>query len=275
VAQVEIPAGHVLVQESVDELAIFQLAAKPELHPVTGRPAAWVPADDAQLLEEAGYTTWDAAAFVVLQLTATLREHAHDFVTLQSVQGMLDQLEGPYPAIVQEVTPKLVGLQDLTDILRRLSREGISLRQLPKMLQVLAERAQVIKDPLVLTEEVRAGLCRYITHKYASASGDLAVYLVDSEVENTIAGAVRERPEGSYLSLAPQMTREFLDAVGDEVRADVDAGRAPILLTDQRVRRYIKRLVSLELPQVVVLSFQELDPAMRVQPLGRIDAFRR
>src|SRR5690554_4797273 len=104
---------------------------------------------------------------MLLRLTAALKDNASDFVGLQQVQQMLDQLEGPYPASIQEVIPKLIALPELTNILRRLAEEGISLRNLPRILEVLAERAQNIKDPVDLTEEVRAGLSRYITHKYA------------------------------------------------------------------------------------------------------------
>lgn len=265
-----VPEGKVLVNESPEGVQVFGVEASATRHPTTRLQAAWVPAERAAELEQAGYTTWDAAGYMILELTASLREHAADFVGIQAVQLMLNQLEIPYPALVQEVTPGLLGLQDLTDILRRLAEESISLRQLPKILQILAERAKNIKDPLTLTEEVRAGLSRYITHKYAGREGNLVVYLVDREIEEMVASSVRVSEAGSYLALPPDVTREILDAIAREVGPDVEAGRAPILLTDQRARRYIMKLASLEVPDVVVLAYQEVDPALKVQPLGRI-----
>jgi type III secretion protein V len=265
-----IPEGKVLVNETTSGLEVFQANAEATRHPTTKLQAAWVDGAQSEALEQAGYTTWDEAGYIILEMTAALREHAPDFVGMQEVQLMLDQLEGPYPAIVQEVVPALLGLQDLTDILRRLAEEGISLRQLPKILQILAERARNVKDPLTLTEEVRAGLSRYITHKYAGREGNLVVYLVDREIEEMVASSVRVSDGGSYLALPPDVTREILDAISSEIGPDVEAGRAPILLTDQRARRYIKKLASLEVPDVVVLAYQEVDPALKVQPLGRI-----
>lgn len=268
-------AGKVLVNETPDGLKVFGVEAQEARHPATNQLSSWVDAQKAGLVEEAGYTTWDAAAYILLCLTATLRKQAREFVGIQDVQLMLDQLEGPYPAVVQEVVPKLLGLQDLTDILRRLAEEGISLRNLPRILQILAERAKTIKDPVVLTEEVRAGLSRYITHKYAGRAGNLVVYLVDRQIEEMVASSVRVTDEGSYLALPPDITQEILQAINREVAADVAAGRAPILLTDQRVRRYVKRLVALEHADAVVLAYQEVDPALKVQPLGRITVGRR
>jgi type III secretion protein V len=266
----EIPEGKVLVNDGAQELGVFQIELEETRHPVTKKPACWVSKDDAALLEEAGYTTWDTAGFILLKFTAALNEHATDFVDIQGVQSMLEQLEGPYPALVQEVAPKLIGLPVLTDILRRLVEEDVSLRQLPKILQLLADRAKTIKDPVALTEEVRAGLSRYITHKYSAADGSLVVYMVDRNIEEMVAGSIRVSEEGSYLALPPDITRQILHAISSAISGDVASGRTPILLTEQRVRRYVKRLASLEAKDVIVLAYQELDPALQVQPLGRI-----
>ncbi len=267
----DIPAGRVLVNEDPASLKVFEVEATPAQHPVTGQPAAWIAAEDAETVESAGYTTWDAAGYMLLRLTAALEENASDFVGLQQVQQMIDQLEGPYPATVQEVVPKLIALPDLTDILRRLAEEHISLRNLPRILEVLADRAQGIKDPVALTEEVRAGLSRYITHKYAGSDGSVVVYVVDREVEETVGNAIRQTEQGNFLALPPEVTQKIMRAVRTQVESDVKAGRDPIILTDQRVRRYVRKLVSLEVPAAVVLSYQELDPALRIQPIGRIE----
>lgn len=270
IATVEVPAGELLVAATEADLAAFDVACRSTRHPATGRPAVWVDAQWEVLLEEAAFRTWNAERYVLLRLATLARDHAADFVDIQTTQAMVEQVEGPYPALVQEVMPKIVGPQELCDILRRLVTEGISIRNLPRILEVLAERGKVTRDPVDLTEIVREGLSRYITHKYSRNDGSLAVYLVDRAVEEMVAGSVRATETGTYLALPPDVTREILDAVSGEVREDVAAGRTPILLTDQRARRYLKRLVSVEIPDVVVLAFQELDPALHVQPLGRI-----
>ena len=268
------PAGKVLVDESPDGLSVFDVKGTPARHPTTGQDAAWIAAEDAEKLEGAGYMVWDAAGYALLVITAALRQNAAEFITLQQVRGMLDQLETPYPVLVQEVVPKVIDLHNLTEVMRRLAEEGITLRQMPRILQVIAERGRAIKDPIVLTEEVRVGLCRYITHRYSSGDGELIVYLVDREIEEMVASSVRVTPEGSYLALPPDVTQDIMASVHDEVDRDLAAGRDAILLTDMKARRYIRRLVSMEIPQIVVLSFQEIDPAMSVQPLGRISVGR-
>ena len=262
--------GEVLINESAQGLSVFGVEGREVKHPVTGEKACWVEKEHRGLLEDAGYTSWDEAAVMMLECVASLKKHASDFVGMQQVQLMLNQLEGPYPAMVREVVPKLLSLQEFTDVVYRLSQEGISLRLMPKILEILAERAKSTKDPLYLVEDVRAGLSRYITHKYAGPQGDLVVYLLDREIEEMVSSSVKVSDGVTYLAMPPEITREILDAIGKEVAPDTRAGKTPILLTDQKVRRYIKKLASLEVPEVVVLSYQEIDPALKVQPLGRI-----
>lgn len=275
VERCSIPAGFVLVNEAPTGLEIFELEAEPAVHPVTGEKASWVKKEFRERLDEAGFATWDEAGVAVLEMTAALKANAHRFVTLQTVRGMLDQLEGPYPAAVQEVIPRLLGLQEVTEVLKRLAEEGISLRNLPAILEILADRGRMEKNPVTLTEEVRAGLSAYITHKYSGGDGSVLVYLVDREIEETVRSAVKLTEKGSFLTLSPDITREILGAVRREISPDLEKGRAPLLLTDQRVRRYLKRLVAIEFPEVDVLAFQELDPALTIQPLGRIKVGRR
>ncbi len=270
VDQGEYPLGEVLANESPRGLELFELDAAPAEHPVTGDEAAWVADDAVDLVEEAGYSTWDGAGYLVLRMTAALKENAAEFVTIQNVQGMLDQLEGPYPALVEEVVPKLVGRPTLAKVLRRLADEGISLRNLPRILEVLSDRAKAVKDPVELTEEVRAGLSRHITDTYAGPDGSVVVYVVGREVEDTLEGAIRSGEDGEYLALSPDVSREILEAVDAEISRDLESGRRPVLLTNHTVRRHLRKLVSLEVDRCAVLAYQELEPAAQVQPLGKI-----
>jgi type III secretion protein V len=275
VDQGSVPAASILVNQSPSNLQAFDVSGEPTTHPVSGRPASWVPARHHAMLEEAGYRVWDAAGYTILRLTAALQNNAAEFVKMQEIQQTLDQLEGPYPALVQEVVPNLISLPDLTEVLRRLAEEGISVRNMPRILETLADRAEVIDDPLVLAEEVRTGLSRYITHKYAGADGSLVVYVLGREIEDTVGGSVRRTETGHYLALPPDMSQDILDATRRALDGDLDRGNIPIVLTKQEIRRYVSKLITMEVPTAVVLSYEELDPALNIQPIGKIQIGRR
>jgi type III secretion protein V len=204
-------------------------------------------------------------------LVALLRRYGHELFGLEEAQRLLDALERTHPALVREVVPKPISPVLLTDILRRLVEEGISLRNLRDILGALAEWAPQERDPVALTEHVRAALRRAITHKHAGDGGVLAAYLLDPMIEDTIRDAIQRTPTGSYLALEPQLGRDIVAAVGRAVRpGGPDGPSRAVLLTGAEIRRYVRRLVETDLPGIAVLSFQELAPEAQIRPIARI-----
>jgi type III secretion protein V len=178
---------------------------------------------------------------------------------------MLDQVERAYPALVRNVVPKPIPLPLLADVLRRLVEEGVSIRPQREILEALALHGPAEKDPVALTEAVRGSLRRLLTHQHARA-GVVTVHLLDSLIEDTVRDAIQRTSTGSYLALPPDLARDIVAAV----RREVGDAERPILLTHSDIRRFVRRLVENEVPAATVLSYQELDPSVTVQPLGRI-----
>jgi type III secretion protein V len=217
---------------------------------------------------------WPAAgARIGDEILALMRRYGHELVGVQETQLLLDGLERTHPALVREVVPKLVSPVVLADVLRRLVEEGISLRNLRDILGALAEWAPHERDPVVLAEHVRAALRRTITFQHARAGGVLAAYMLDGLIEDTIRDSIHRTPTGSYLALEPQLSRDIVAAVGRALGPTADdAPAAPsfVLLTNAEIRRYVRRLVETEHPDLAVLSYQELAPEAEIRPLGRI-----
>ncbi len=234
--------------------------------PATGAPATWVPLESIELLEAGGIPALGPAALVAHHLGAVVRRRAGQLVGIQEAQSMLDQLERAYPALVRNVVPKPVAIALLTDVLRRLVEEGVSVRPLREILEALATYAPNERDPVSLTELVRASLRQQITHQHA-IDGVLPVVLLDPAIEEAVRDAIQRTASGSYLALPPAVARDILEAFKLECRPE--DGPA-IVLTQADVRRFVRRLVEVELPDVTVLSYQELAPEVTVQPLGRV-----
>jgi len=260
----------VLVNDTVDRLTLLNIQGEEAINPANGSECAWIPEAYTSIAEQAGLTTWDAAGYMVLHLSSVLRKNASEFVGIQEVQNMLEQLEQAFPALVKEVVPKSVSHYQLTDILRRLVEEEISIRDLRSVLQALAEWGQVENDTVMLTEYVRNALKRYISHKYTRGGNTLVVYLLDPQIEETVRSAIQHTQSGSYLALEPEVTQEILTAVRNEVGNLPPTAQNPVILTTMEIRRYFRKLVELEFPHLAVLSYQELSPDMNIQPIARI-----
>jgi type III secretion protein V len=259
-----------LVNDTPDRLRLLGIDADPAQNPANGNACGWINMEQRKLAEDAGLTTWDAPGYIVLHLSAVLRKNAAEFVGIQETQNMLEQLEQAFPALVKEVVPKAVSPFQLTDILRRLVEEEISIRDLRNILQALAEWGPVENDTVMLTEYVRAALKRYISHKYTRGQSTLIVYLLDPQIEETVRSSVQHTSSGSYLALEPEITQEILAAVRNEVGNLPPSAQQPVVLTTMEIRRYFRKLVELEFPHLAVLSYQELSPEMNIQPIARI-----
>src|SRR3989344_3612167 len=113
---------------------------------------------------------------------------------------------------------------------------------------------------------------RYITHKYAGSTNTLAVYLLDPEIEDMVKNSIRKTEKGNYLALDPEITQELIEAVGKEIVSHPfpRGARPPVILTIAEIRRYFRKIIELEFPQLSVLSYQELSENLRIQPIARV-----
>ncbi len=260
-----LPGGGLAAQPAA-ELAALGIDARPGTHP-DGGPAAWIGPAHLAAARLRGIATLAPEEVVAAHLLALFRRFGHELVGIEEAQALVDALGKSHPTLVREVVPKLVSPVLLADVLRRLAEEGISLRALREILGALAEWAPIERDPAALTEHVRAALRRQITSRHAGPAGDLAVYLLDPMIEETIREAIHKTPTGSYLALEPALTRDILAAV---TRTIPNTAREAVILTNAGIRRHVRRLVEEEHPQLAVLSFEELAPEVQLQPLGRV-----
>jgi type III secretion protein V len=261
----ELHIGSAMTAESQERLAELGLRGTPALMP-EGTPGVWIAAADLPRARAAGVQTLAPEELVMRHLIHLIRRYGYEFIGIQETQILIDGLERTHPALVREVVPKLVSPVLLTDVLRRMAEEGVSLRGLREILGALAEWAPVERDPVALTEHVRSALRRQITARYVGPSGALPVYLLDPMIEETIRESIHKTATGSYLALEPALSRDILGGVG----RTVGAGGPAVVLTSAEIRRYVRRLVEAEYPQLAVLSYQELSPETQLQPLGRI-----
>ncbi len=263
--------GHILVNDTVDRLRLMNIEGFEAVNPATRQPAAWVPESHKEMLEAAGLTTWDVPGYIILHVAAVLRRHAREFVGVQEVQTMLDQLEKAFPAIVKEVLPKVVNVLKLTDILGRLVEEEISVRDLRGILQAIAEHGQTEADSVMLTEHVRSSQKRYVSHKYARGTNTLVVYLLDPQIEEAIRGSIKRTSAGTHLALEPDIAQEIVQAVKNECGHLPPTAQRPVILTSMDIRRYVRKLLEYEFnPPFSVVSYQELSPELNIQPVARI-----
>jgi type III secretion protein V len=260
----------VFVNDSAERIEVFGLSGEDQRNPADLQAGSWIPSGQRYIAEAAGLKVWEPYEVIVLHLSRVMKRYAHEFLGIQEAQGYLDFIEKEMPKLVETVIPGIVTVPRFTDVLQRLVQEGISIRDTKSILDALSESGRVEEDPVLLTEHVRASMSRYISFRYTGGRDTLYVHLLDTEIEDVIRSAVRKGSSGSFLSLAPAMTNDILEAIRTEISNLPPTAQPPVFLTDMDLRRFVRKMIEIEFPDLPVLSYQELTPELNVQPIGRV-----
>jgi type III secretion protein V len=210
------------------------------------------------------------ADYVVGQVLPVMRGRGMDFLGIAETQNLLDELDQIAPATVRQVVPKPIAVTLLADILRRLVEERVSIRDLRAVLEALSLVGNSERDPLNLAEFVRSQLRRPITHALTGGARELGVFLLESPIEETVRAAISRTPAGSFLSLAPAAARDLVSAVRAALATTSHDAKFAVILTQPDIRRFVKKLIEIDVPDARVVSYAELLPEIAIRPLGRV-----
>lgn len=223
-----------------------------------------------QELANGGLATYGPEEMLLRHLARVLKSHAGDFMGIQEVRNLLNLVEMRYPELVREVVPKMMSIQKLTEILKRLVEEGVPIKDFRLILQTLSCAQPENKDPVTLTEQVRVGLRRTITFMHVCDGNQLSSITIDPEIEDEIRKAIQQNGSECYLALPPERLQVIARAFKQALWTEHLNARSCVVLTHLEIRRYVRKVIEDELTDLAVLSFQELDPKVLIQQVGQV-----
>ncbi|MGN0269120.1 MAG: FHIPEP family type III secretion protein, partial [Candidatus Weimeria sp.] len=220
--------------------------------------------------ESLGYTVVDPPSIIATHLTEVIRNHIAELLTRQDVQNLVNNLKETNPALVDELTPAEMSLGDIEKVLKNLLAEGISIRDLLSIFEILADHAGNTKDTDVLTEYVRAGLKPAISAKFFDKGVPNQVITVDPKVEQEIMGSVKQTEQGAYITLDPEKIKAIMDSLGTEIKKMEDQGKTPIVVLSPIVRMYFKKISEDYYSDLIVVSYNEIESDIELQSVGMV-----
>ncbi|AGB40646.1 flagellar biosynthesis protein FlhA [Halobacteroides halobius DSM 5150] len=239
--------------------------------PAFDLPALWIDEEQKERAEMSGYTVVDPPSVMATHLTELVKDHAYELLGRQEVKELIDNVKEDYPAVVDELIPDLLSIGQVQKVLQNLLKERVSVRDLVSILEVLADQAHNTQDTDILTEYVRQdALSRQISKKYKDEQGNLHVLTLDSQVEETISNSIEQTEQGSYIALDPNLAQQIYNSLAQMVEQMVNQGYDPIVLTSPILRFHFKELTEQVVPNLTVLSFNELESDVNVQNLGAV-----
>lgn len=237
--------------------------------PAFGLPALWITEAQRDRAEMLGYTVVDPPSIIATHLTELIKKYAHELMGRQEVQTLIDNVKQSYPAIVEELVPKVMSVGEIQKVLANLLKEGVSIRDMVSILETLADYAPVTHDTDMLTEYVRQSLGRAISKKFI-ADNKSNVITLDPKLEQMIMDSLQRTEHGNYLAMDPSTSNSVINSVSKQVQRLLKLGQQPVVLASPVVRLYFKRMTEQVIPGLIVLSYNEVDPSIEVQSVGMV-----
>lgn len=236
--------------------------------PAYGLPGKWVTEAKKEAAEAAGYTVIDPTSVLVTHLTETIKTYAHEIITREDIQKLIDTTKKDSPTLVNELTPNVLTLGVVQEVVRNLLKERISIKDFVTILETLIDYAPVTKDPEALTEYVRQRLCRTLCGQYQSESNKISTISFEPGLEQEILNSIHEMGNKSVLALEPNYAQKIVEAVTETIRKVYASSNNTVLLTSSALRNHIRKLIETALPYLPVLSYKEIAPGVQIESLG-------
>ena len=240
------------------------------IEPAFGLPAKWILEDERERAEIFGYTVVDPSSVISTHLTEVIKKHSHELLGRQEVKSLIDNIKENNSALVEELVPKVLSIGEIQKVLSNLLKEGVSIRDMITILETLADYGLITRDSDMLTEYVRQAMSRSITKQFIN-NKNAKVITLNSNIEQKIMESIQQSEHGSYLSLDPLTTQAILNSLAQQLQKLISIGEQPIILTSPIVRVYFKRLTEQLSSDLIVLSYNEIDPKIEVQSIGVVN----
>jgi flagellar biosynthesis protein FlhA len=251
------------VDEEIDGIATTE--------PTYGLPALWIKESAKENALSKGYTVVDLATVMTTHFSEIIKRHGPEFLGRQEVQKLLDNLKESHPKVVEELVPHLLPLGGVVKVLQNLLKEQVPIRDLLAIMETLADWAPVTKDLDLLTEYVRQALARTISKMHLTREGTLPVLTLDHSVESAVAAAVQSTEKGSLFALDPNVAQKIIKNLAKSLEKSASANYQPVVVCSTRIRGYFKKLVDQFIPNITVLSYDEILNNIDIQSLGTLE----
>ena len=227
VVEDEIPAGRLLAV--LQPWTSSPVDGDAAIDPLTGRTGTWVGHAQAETCRLRGATVLDDAGIVARSLESAVRRRADRLLTRDAANRLVESLRTAQPAVVEQIVPGVLTVARIQRTLQCLLREGVPIRPLAELLELMSDHAAEAAEPWQLAEIVRRRLAGTICRRARDPLGRLtAVRLAGGAVD-----AITKTARGT----APRISAKLVADVRRAVRTAVERGGQPVLLVPVAARR--------------------------------------
>ncbi len=237
--------------------------------PAFGLDAVWIEQGQREHAQTLGYTVVDASTVIATHLSQLLQTHAHELLSYEDVQQLLDKLKLSAPRLVEDLVPDRLPLSVIHKVLQNLLQEKVPVRDIRTIAETLAEQASVSQDSGVLTAAVRVALGRAIIQQINDLQEELTVITLDPALEQLLQQSAQSG-SGEAVGLEPGLADRMLKALAEHARQQELNGLPAVLLVPAPLRPVLARFVRHGMPELHILSYNEVPDSMRIKVVATV-----
>ncbi len=260
--------GHIMAMDPGG--VIEKVSGVPTKEPAFGLEALWITEQQKEEATLAGYTVVDLSTVIATHITEVIRQNASELLGRQELQVLIDSFKQTSPKVVEELIPNVLSFGSILGVMKNLLKEGVSVRDLRSIFETLADIAPHQKDTSLLTEHVRTALARNITKKLIGVDGKIRLLTLDRNIEETIAAGIIQTDQGQQLSIEPDFVRELIAQLNEKAKELINYSDQAVVLCSPIIRPHLKTLIERFIPNIVVLSHNEITSNIDVESFGTV-----
>lgn len=238
--------------------------------PAFGLPALWIPAKEKERAEKAGYSVFEPSAVLATHLSEIISAHSAELLTREEVQRLLKRLKQTAPTVVEELVPNILTYGEVQKVLQNLLKERVSIRNLEIICEVLCDYGPKTKDTDILTEYVRHALARTICAPLLE-NNTLHIVTLSPSIEQELLDAIKKSEGLDYIPISPSRAQQICEKTASAIQRLILSGFEPVVVCSANVRRFYRRIIERKLTKVHVLSYNEIDPTVKVEIEGQVE----
>ena len=243
-----------------------ELDGEPTRDPAFDLPAKWIPETLHRRAEMMGFTVVDAPTVLITHLSECLRKHAHELLSRQDLQLMLEKLKDIAPTTVDEIKPDTVRPATLHQVLVRLLQEGIPITSLEKIVESAVHFGPQHKDPVQLTERIRGDIGHLICDRFRDANGNVRVIILEPRLEHRF----RQNATPESIVLRPDELERLVGQLQTKWETSRLKNQPAAVLVDSSIRYALHRTVFRSLPDLSIIAYSEIPSDLLIESIGII-----
>ena len=239
--------------------------------PAFGLDALWIDASQRDHARTLGYTVVDSATAIATHLNTLLRNNAPELLGHDETQQLLDKVAAKSPKLVEDLVPGKLPLATVTKVLQNILDDGVSVRDMRTIIEVLSTESSQTQNADELTAAVRPRLGRMIMQGLVDVNDSLPVMTLNPSLEQLLHNIVQQSSNPQNLVIEPELAEGLFQALTKNSQDVENQGHPAVLVVAPAIRPWLAKLIKHRISDLTVLSYGEIPEDQTVNVVATID----